>query len=371
MKSILVIPDSFKGCMTSERVAEIISDVIESKTEYKAISIPIADGGEGSTDCMLKVLGGEKISVPVHSPTGNIIMASYGITDSLEDRAAIIEIAEPCGITKQEGLHPTDSNTLGFGEMIRDALDRGIRRFFLCLGGSATTDCGLGMAAALGAEFWDSVGYRFIPTGGTMKDVAGVDLSGLDPRIRESSFICMSDVTNPLYGPSGAAHVFSPQKGATKAEVRLLDKGLLHISKILDFAGLIPCEAVIGAGAAGGAGYGCAAFLDATITSGINAMLDICNFDSLVDDAAMIITGEGKLDSQSTMGKVVGGIRQRAKGKPIVVFTGICELSQRELNSMNVTCIEIGRGIPLEESFRDAPENLRKQAEKYFEQLNA
>lgn len=362
-RKIVVIPDSFKGSMTSTQVADIIGDVIEKETSYETVRIPIADGGEGSTDCILRSLGGEKTKMLVEGPEHKAIESCYGMT---KDGTAIIEIAESSGITKQSSYDALGATTYGFGELILDALDEGVRKFLLCLGGSATTDAATGMAAALGVKFFDEKGKEFVPTGGSLSKVARIDLQGLDSRIGESEFTVMSDVENPLYGELGAAYVYGPQKGASPEDVIKLDEGLRHISEVMEAVGLISCQNVKGAGAAGGAGYGCVAFLDAKIVSGINAMLDICKFDEVVKDAEVIITGEGKFDEQSLMGKVVDGIHSRASGKPMVVFCGISTIDKAKSNEMDIEVIEIGRGIPLEESIKHGDEYLKNKAHEWI-----
>lgn len=362
-KKLIIIPDSFKGSMSSERVSDILAEVIREKNEYETVKIPIADGGEGSTDCILKSLGGEKVFAKVKSPEGKAIDAFFGITS---DNTGVVEIAESSGLTKQTSFDAGGATTYGFGQLIQAALDRGVRRFFLCLGGSATTDCACGMAAALGVRFYDKSSKAFVPTGDTLIEVERVDMSGIDKRIAESSFTVMSDVDNPLLGPNGAAYIYAPQKGADEKKVATLDEGLRSVSAKMQEAGLISCEGIKGAGAAGGAGYGCVAFLNAKIKSGIHGMLDICNFDSLVEGAAGIVTGEGKLDSQSLMGKVLNGIYDRAKGLPITAFCGICKLSEEELLEKGITAVEIGRGIPVEESMQRGEELLREKASIYY-----
>lgn len=361
-RKVIIMPDSFKGSMTSAEVASIIGK--EAKLAgWETEEIPIADGGEGSIECILSVLGGERVATTVYGPDGNLRSAFYGVTN---DKTAVLEIAESTGITKQNSLNPMTSDTFGFGQMISDALEKGLRKFFICLGGSASTDCGLGMAAALGAKFYDKEGKEFIPCGGRLKEVAGIDISNLDPRISESSFRVMSDVESPLYGEKGAAYVFSPQKGASPSEVKILDDGLRHVAPLIMEATNTPFERVKGAGAAGGSGYGCVAFLKAEIASGIESILDLVDFDSRVKDADLVITGEGKLDSQSLMGKVLSGIKKRTADIPIVSFCGICDADTEELKILNVTAVEIGRGIHIDESMRRGPENLKKAAKQFF-----
>lgn len=362
-RKIIVMPDSFKGSICSEEAATIIGEAAE-KYGFNSIELPIADGGEGSIDCILKILGGKKHSVPVFGPDGKQTVASYGETFQ---NIAIMEIAESSGITKQTDLHPMTSDTFGFGQLISAALDRGLRDFLICLGGSATTDCGLGMMAALGALFYDEAGKEFVPNGKRLKDVSKIDLSAFDARISESTFTVMSDVENPLFGEKGAAYVFSPQKGANEAEVIELDEGLRHVAPLIYEVTGVKEEKVKGAGAAGGSGYACAAFFKAKIQSGIHAMLDLCKFDSRVEDCDFIVTGEGKLDMQSLMGKVLSGIESRAAGKPIVSFCGVCGLDEDILKEHNITSVEISKGISKEESIKNGPKYLKAAAEKFFE----
>ena len=359
LKKVIIIPDSFKGSLSSFDVAGILNDVILQKEGHETLCVPMADGGEGSTDCIIKAMGGVRLPVMVHSPEHKLIRAHYGIT---LNRTGVMEIAESSGITKASGKTATTASTLGFGEMIKAGLNEGLRDFLLCLGGSATTDCGCGMAAALGIKFLDASGKPFVPTGATLKDVVSIDTSEIDARIWQSHFTVMSDVENPLFGPLGAAFIYGPQKGASPDEVALLDAGLVHISNVMRRQGFKdPCS-IKGAVAAGGTAYGCAAFLNATVESGIDAMLDICHFEEALSNTSYIVTGEGKLDEQSFMGKVVGGIRKRSMGKPMYVFCGKNELSADRLSALNITAIEIAPGVPPEESVRNADRYLREAA---------
>lgn len=365
-KKIIVIPDSFKGSMTSGEVASIIAEAIKEKCGYEVVQIPIADGGEGSIDCILQSTGGEKCAIYVQSPEWKLIRAAYGITT---DCRAVIEIAESSGITKQTSFQATKATTYGFGELIKAALDQGFRDFLICLGGSATTDCGCGMAAALGVLFYNQDGKSFVPTGESLIDVVKIDVGQMDVRMKDSRFIVMSDVENPLYGEMGAAYVYGPQKGANTQDVLLMDKGLRHISKLIYEATGVDCNRVKGAGAAGGTGYGCVAFLNAKIESGIEAMLRICHFDELVIDCDMIVTGEGCLDEQSLMGKVLSGIKKHAQGKRIVSFCGSCKAEKELLCSQGIDVIEIGTGINLDEAVKNGKKYLQIAVEKFFEEL--
>lgn len=199
MEKIIVIPDSFKGSMSSIEVADILSSSIDKYMSTNVVKVPIADGGEGSVDCFLQIREGKKVYIKVHSPDYKIIDAYFGL---LEDNTAVIEIAESSGLTKQNQKHPVDSNTYGFGELIKKALDYHCKKISLCLGGSATTDCACGMACALGVCFYDDSHNAFIPTGASLSKVKSIDITSLDSRIHETIFIIMSDVENPLYGPN-------------------------------------------------------------------------------------------------------------------------------------------------------------------------
>ena len=361
-KKVIIIPDSFKGSLTSEEAAKIIKKSAE-KAGFEAIAFPVADGGEGSVDCILSVKGGTRFFKTVTGPDGNDTEAMYGITS---DNIAVIEIAESSGITKQTELHPMTAGTFGFGSLISDALDKGARVFYLCLGGSASTDCGTGMAAALGARFFNEKNESFIPCGDTLSDIAHVDISGLDKRISESSFCVMTDVTNPLYGPEGAAVVFAPQKGADPEQVKKLDMGLKNAAERIAEATGIDEKKVCGAGAAGGTGYGCAAFLNAKTVSGIDMMLDLCGFDKMVKDADLIVTGEGRVDNQSLMGKVLSGILARSEGKPVTVFCGINELGEDTAERAGIEVVQTGDGRSTAESMKNAAVYLKEAADRYF-----
>lgn len=363
---MIIIPDSFKGSMSSGEVANIIAEEAIKYGHPYQCKIPIADGGEGTVDCILATLGGHKEYIQVKSPENVDIKAYYGITD---DGIAIIEIAESSGIVKQSSYRALEATTYGFGQLILDALNKGCRRFLLALGGSATTDCGCGMAAALGIRFSDKNGKEFVPTGGTLSQVAGMDMSKLDPRIAESEFTVMCDVENPLYGEQGAAYVYAPQKGANKEEVLLLDKGLRDICRVIQESTGVDYSGQRGGGAAGGVGCGCCAFLGAKLQSGIEVMLEISKFDDRKRDCDLIITGEGKLDYQSLMGKVLSGIKRHAGDIPITVFCGVCEITKEELEEMNICAVEIGRGIPPEESMKNGRIYLQRKAQEYFKHM--
>ena len=370
LSKVIIAPDSFKGVLTSKQVTDIIADeVSKAFSGCEIAKMPIADGGEGSVDTIISSVGGSIYEATVLSPDDMQISASYGIAGNT---AAILEMAQSSGITRQNGLHPMTATTYGFGQLILAALDRGAREFMLGIGGSASTDGGCGMASALGVRFANGQGNHFVPCGETLCDIASIDMSGIDKRVAESKFTVMCDVDNPLYGINGAAHIYSPQKGASPEQVLELDKGLRHYGDVLkkhfgkDFS-LTP-----GAGAAGGLGAGCVAFLGAELKSGIEAILKICDFSRHVSGADLIITGEGKLDSQSFQGKVLYGIMQEAGDVPVWSICGVCDCDPVTLRENSLTVFEASEGVSIEESKSNPEKYLRiatQRAMQYVAQM--
>ncbi len=331
IKRVVIAPDSFKGTLSSRRVVEIISDAFAKAFKgMDIIRMPIADGGEGSLDAIISVTGGAVYRAEVQGPDGKDLTARYGITP---DGRAIIEMAESSGITRQKTLHPTTSNTYGFGQLILEALNKGARKFTLCVGGSATTDGGCGMAAALGAKFCRKNGKPYVPTGDTLSLMESMDLSGMDSRIKESEFTVMCDVDNPLFGPNGAAYIYGPQKGASESQVIMLDNGLKHLNDLLMEHGFPDFGAYPGAGAAGGIGAGCIAFLGGELKSGSEEILNLFDFENIARSADLIITGEGSFDSQSISGKLISGVCRKASGTPVIVICGINRCPQEEFET--------------------------------------
>jgi glycerate kinase len=254
VKKIVLIPDSFKGTMSSMEICTIMKETVLSHfPECGVLSIPVADGGEGSVDCFLNAVGGEKLSVRAAGPFFGEMDTFYGIVDG--GKTAVVEMAACAGLPLAgENRNPMMTTSFGVGQIITSALERGCRKIILGLGGSSTNDAGCGAAAALGAKFLDKNGTEFIPVGGTLREIALIDLSGLHPALPEAELICMCDIDNPLYGENGAAFVFAPQKGADADMVRLLDEGLRHFAGMArgclgKEVGTLP-----GGGAAGGDG---------------------------------------------------------------------------------------------------------------------
>jgi glycerate kinase len=287
-------------------------------------SVPVADGGEGSVDSFLAAAGGEKITIPSKGPYMEDMSSFYGLING--GKTAVIEMAACAGLPLAgERLRPDLATTYGVGLLIADAARRGCEKIIVGLGGSATNDFGAGAAAALGIRFLDSDGKLFVPVGGTLSRIVRIDASGLLPEIKRTEIITMCDIDNPLYGKAGAAYVFAPQKGADGAMVEMLDGQLRRAAETVRRELGVDVSELPGAGAAGGMGGGMAAFLRSPLRMGIEVVLDTVNFDALIQDADIVFTGEGRLDSQSLRGKVVVGVARRAKRQrvPVIAIAGV------------------------------------------------
>lgn len=320
----IIAPDSFKGTLHSEEICQILAQVIRKhKPCAEIVSVPIADGGEGTVDALLSAVGGRKVSLPVKGPLMETVDGFYGILP--DGKTAVIEMAACAGLPlvgRRKAVERT--TTYGVGQLMRDAVDRGCTKLIIGLGGSATNDMGAGAAAAMGARFLDVEGTSFVPVGETLAKVCQIDTSALRHSLAGVEIIAMCDIDNPLYGENGAAYVFAPQKGANADMVALLDDGLRALSAIVTRELDIDVAALPGAGAAGGMGGGLVAFFVAQMKKGIETMLDAVCFDTLLDSATLVITGEGRIDTQSLSGKVVVGVARRAmrKGVPVVALVG-------------------------------------------------
>lgn len=341
MQNFILVPDSFKGTLSAIEVCNIMKSSI--KNLYKdanIISVPVADGGEGTVDAFLYALGGEKKSVWVSDAFNEQkILAHYAM---LKDDIAVIEMADCAGLPLVKNrLEPDKTTTFGVGELIIDAVNSGAKKIILGLGGSATNDGGCGMAAALGVKFKDEQDQEFIPTGGTLSQIYKIDMNNIYSKIKDIEFISMCDVDNPLCGKLGASAVFAPQKGADEDMVKSLDEGLAHLAKIIKRDLHIEVKDIKGAGAAGGLGAGSIAFLQSKLTKGIDVILDTINFDELVSKADIVFTGEGKFDSQSLHGKVVMGVANRSQKykTPVIVVTGAIGENIQEAYNKGITAI--------------------------------
>lgn len=362
MEKILLVPDSFKGTLSSRQVCQVMAGQLRRFFPQAQVkSIPVADGGEGSVEAFLAAAGGERRTRTVTGPFGEPVEAFYGILG--DGRTAVIEMAACAGLPLAEGrLNPERATTYGVGELLLAAKEAGCSKAILGLGGSCTNDGGVGAAAALGAKFTRADGAAFVPTGGTLGEIAALDVSPVAQALQGMELTAMCDIDNPLYGEAGAAAVFAPQKGADAAMVARLDAGLRHLGQVAarclgrDFSHLP------GAGAAGGLGFGMAAFCGAQLRMGIDAVLDAVGFDSLLPGTDVVFTGEGKIDSQSARGKVVSGVAARCRkaGVPVVAVVGQIGQGFEEMYQQGLTAVfSINRAAqPFAESRFHAGENL-------------
>lgn len=362
MEKILLVPDSFKGTLSSRQVCQVMAGQLRRFFPQAQVkSIPVADGGEGSVEAFLAAAGGERRTRTVTGPFGEPVEAFYGVLG--DGRTAVIEMAACAGLPLAEGrLNPERATTYGVGELLLAAKEAGCTKAILGLGGSCTNDGGVGAAAALGAKFTRADGAAFIPTGGTLGEIAALDVSPVAQVLQGMELTAMCDIDNPLYGEAGAAAVFAPQKGADAAMVARLDAGLRHLGQVSarclgrDFSHLP------GTGAAGGLGFGMAAFCGAQLRMGIDAVLDAVGFDSLLPGTDVVFTGEGKIDSQSARGKVVSGVAARCRkaGVPVVAVVGQIGQGFEEMYQQGLTAVfSINRAAqPFAESRFHAGENL-------------
>ena len=355
---IIACPDSFKGTLTAREAAECMeAGVLSVMPDATVIKLPIADGGEGTCE----VLGVRKEAITVSGPYFEPVDTYIGFIGNGCDRA-VIEMALCAGLPLVRDIkNPEKTTTYGVGEMIRHALDMGAREILLCLGGSATNDCGCGMAAALGATFTDKSGKSFIPTGGTLCDIEFIDTSSLDNRLKSVKITAMCDVKNTLFGKNGAAYVYAPQKGADADCVTRLDNGLRHFADACRSSFGIDISDVEGGGAAGGMGAGVIALLDGKLTRGIFAVLDICRFDELIKDCDLVISGEGRFDSQSLCGKVIDGIGERLSNTdiPFVAVCGSVDRGMTDIGRLNAVFSIQTEPLPFSEAIKHTKEGIR------------
>lgn len=325
MKHITVAVDSFKGSLTSYQVACAIEEgFVKVFPECKVNKVSIADGGEGTVDALVQTLNGTFIDVQVADPLMRPIQAKYGVING--GKTAVMEMSAASGLPLllESERNPLKTTTYGTGEMIADALKRGCRDFLIGIGGSATNDAGVGMLRALGFKFYDRDGKLLYGGGQILEQIAVIDSSNVMPELKVAKFTVACDVTNPLYGPNGAAYIFAPQKGATAAMVEQLDLGLKNFAQVVQRDLGVDIANLPGAGAAGGLGGALKAFMGATLERGIDMVLNAMHFNGLIAESELVITGEGRLDKQTVMGKAPSGVLQVAKymGIPTIAIGG-------------------------------------------------
>ena len=339
--SILIAPDKFKGSLTAIEVCDAIaSGLRQTHPNINIISIAMADGGEGTCELLTQYFNGDTISIEVTGPTFEKITADYGI--SKDGSTAFIEMAKASGLQllKQENRNPLFTTTVGTGELIKNALDRGVKKILIGIGGSATNDAGIGMAQALGFDFFDSNNNSLKPIGENLIRLSSIGTDHIHPRIKEVEFLALCDVDNPLFGPKGAAYIYAPQKGANEEAVKLLDDGLRNFEAVAQrtFKTFVNFP---GAGAGGGLPGGAKAFLNITIHRGMDYIIHTTGLEEKIKQSDLIITGEGKIDQQTLAGKVVMeiGMLGLKYNKRVIAITGKCELPTQDLQKIGITSV--------------------------------
>ena len=370
MKHITVAIDSFKGSLTSYQVACAVESGFKRVFPQCVVQkVSIADGGEGTVDALVQTMGGEYVSVMVSDPLMRPVEARYGVVDG--GATAVIEMSAASGLPLllESERNPMKTSTYGTGELILHALKHGCRNILIGIGGSATNDGGVGMLRALGYKFYNRAGNQLAGVGGDLSEIEHIDDSEVAVEVKWAKYTVACDVTNPLYGPNGAACVFAPQKGASPKMVEQLDKGLVNYAKVVKEYNGADIANLPGAGAAGGLGAGLCAFLNAKLERGIDMVLGAMRFDQLITGSELVITGEGRLDKQTVMGKAPSGVLHVAtlKGIPTIAIGGAILECSELLNSGFAAIFPVVSGpIPLEKAmeYNVATQNVTRTAEQ-------
>lgn len=363
MTNVLIAADSFKGSATSLEVGEYLEKGIKkADPNVEVHKYGVADGGEGTVSSVVNTLNGKFIKSTVTGPLGEAVNATWGL---LDNKTAVIEVAESSGITLiNNRLDPLKTTTYGVGELIELALDVGVKKIYVGLGGSATNDGGAGMAQALGVKFLDKSNDELPFGGGNLDKLVRVDLSKLDSRLNNVEIVALSDVKNPLTGRNGASAIFGPQKGATQDQVTQLDKNLENLAEKTYKAIGKDFSTCYGAGAAGGVGFGLMAFCDSKIESGIDSIMNLIHLNQEMKQADLVITGEGQIDGQSLMGKVPIGVAQLAKkfNLPVIVVAGSIgeDIEKVYESGVDLVLSSTNKPMSLSEAMKETPKLLEK-----------
>jgi glycerate kinase len=371
---IVLAPDKFKGSLTGFQFCKVVEQNIKLVLPHaKIIKLPLADGGDGTIEILEYHLKGKRIKVRVNDPLLRGIEASYLYMDSI--KTAFIEMAEASGmyLLKKEEQNCFYTTTFGTGELILNAINKGAKTIILGIGGSATNDCGIGMASALGYTFEDENRVELSPVGKNLCLIKNINTNNVLPELKSIDFKVACDVTNPLHGKEGAAFVYGAQKGASPNEIIALDEGLKNISKLFKKQFDKDVQNIKGAGAAGGMGAGSLVFLNAKLQSGINLVKELVGFEEKIKYADWIITGEGKLDSQTLSGKTILGVLESAKKHQISVaaLCGSLSLSIEETNKMGITYIDsvIENALDIEDAMENTEKHLSIMTRKFAKSL--
>lgn len=367
---LLFASDSFKGTLSSDQTIELLTKAAQEVFgSCETSGVPVADGGEGTTDAVVKARSGEIITVPVHGPLMEMEQGFYG---RLSESEAILEMAAASGLpmVPEEKRNPLNTTTYGTGELLKAALDAGYTEIAIAIGGSATNDGGMGFASALGIRFLDQDGNVLEGRGEDLEKVAHIDMSGLDPAVQKAHFTVMCDVTNPLCGPDGATYTFGKQKGGTPEILDRLEKGMQNYRDVIirEF-GINPDE-IQGSGAAGGLGAALKVFLHAEMKSGIETVLDLIDFDARLEGVDLVVTGEGRTDWQSCFGKVMQGVGDRsAKHQvPVAALCGGLGPDYEKIYAHGISSImtTVDGPMPLKDALDNASELYYKGAIRMF-----
>ncbi|MFA0541428.1 glycerate kinase [Vibrio sp. 10N.222.52.B7] len=364
---IVIAPDSYKESLSAMGVAQAIEDGFKQlipNAEY--VKLPMADGGEGTVQSLVDATNGSIIQHPVIGPLGEIVEGFYGMFG--DGKTAIIEMAAASGLdlVSPEQRNPLKTTTYGTGELIKAVLDKGVEHIIIGIGGSATNDGGLGMAQALGIRMLDAEGHELVFGGGELSKLTTIDLTNLDPRLQNVRLEVACDVDNPLCGPKGASQVFGPQKGATPDMVELLDANLAHYASIMKNQLGVDVIDLPGAGAAGGLGAALVGLLNAELRPGINIVMDAVNLDEIVSDADLVITGEGRIDSQTIHGKTPIGVARTAKKHklPVIGIAGCLASDCGVVHEHGIDAVfaVVNRSVDLPTALAEAAENIELTA---------
>lgn len=373
--NIIVAPDSFKGSLTALEAADaIIQGVRAVMPEAEIVSVPLADGGEGTVEALVRATEGKILQAKVTGPLGDPVVATWGLLG--DDVTGVIEMAQAAGLplVPEDKRNPLLTTTYGVGELIRLALDAGCKQLFVGLGGSATSDGGAGMAQALGVRLLGSGGIELKRGAESVLELERIDISRRDPRLAQTTIFAASDVSNPLCGPQGAAAVYGPQKGATPEMVEQLETALAHYAQVIEEQLGIEVRDLAGAGAAGGLGAGLVAFAGAQIRSGVSLILQQLNFAEFLESADLVLTGEGKLDRQLAFGKALSGVALLAQryNVPVIAFTGCLEEEQDKLAECGLQAVIPITPGPITEAkaISQASELLQAAAERTMRLLS-
>ncbi|TFE23574.1 glycerate kinase [Cohnella luojiensis] len=366
---IVIAPDSFKGSISARKAALAIQEgILRAGPNIETVIVPMADGGEGTVESLVAATNGHLQEVVVKDPLGRDVNAVYGILG--HDNTCVIEIASASGLPllRKEERNPMLTTSYGTGELILHALNKGCRKFIIGLGGSGTNDGGAGMLQALGIKLLDSGGKHLPFGGGSLDLLADIDLSGLDPRVREAEFIVACDVDNPLVGPSGASAVYGPQKGATPEMVEVLDRNINHYANIIEKKTNISIHHKFGAGAAGGLGGAFQAFFNAKMERGIEIIMKQTGLKQKLYGASLLITGEGQMDFQTARGKTPAGVARLAKsmGIPTFAIVGSIGPGIEQLSNMGIEAVFsiVNKPMDIKEAMKDSYDLLSSAAEQ-------